>query len=408
MSNVSLLTLPIELLHRVFDYLDVQTILDSFRGVCTQLAAVVNTYNRFELDFNSISKSDCERISHLIRPDSVISLILSDNDSESTQISLFLSSFNIRQFTKLRSLTLYYIDYTEMRQFLQHISTCSLVSLSIDYYEDQNNETSECRRRRAANEMKALLSSIIAKCTLRKLRLKGFDNIIKDISWPVPAALNHLTLDTCTYNQYRAILHRSPHLRSFVMRDCKMNHTDETVLSSSGSACYAQLTSLSIRNCKMPIQDLRLLLSLTPSLVHLKLISYQTTFNPKANDYNWEQFIRSQLPHLDEFEFLFSNSVRGSDDITSLDSLIAPFQTPFWLDDKRWFVTCDYVFRSSEIRLYTTTMAPITESNTGGSIRWETTSMDSVCRLTKAKVCVKFCLTTEIIFVFCQPKFRAE
>ena len=57
-NSPSLLTLPVELLHRIFDYLDAQTILLSFSYVCTHLRAVTHTYEKYTLDLTSISKSD--------------------------------------------------------------------------------------------------------------------------------------------------------------------------------------------------------------------------------------------------------------------------------------------------------------------------------------------------------------
>lgn len=48
----SLLTLPIEILHRIYDRLDIQTILFSLRNTCQRLKAVVNSYNRCILDGN--------------------------------------------------------------------------------------------------------------------------------------------------------------------------------------------------------------------------------------------------------------------------------------------------------------------------------------------------------------------
>ena len=55
---LSLLTLPVELLYRIFDELDTKTILLSVRNVCIQLYASANTYNRYHLDPSSISKSE--------------------------------------------------------------------------------------------------------------------------------------------------------------------------------------------------------------------------------------------------------------------------------------------------------------------------------------------------------------
>jgi hypothetical protein len=52
----------------------------------------------------------------------------------------------------------------------------------------------------------------------------------------------------------------------------------------------------------------------------------------------WEQFIQIYLPHLNKFYFYEKKYFRQTD----VESLIAPFQTPFWIENKRWFITCEY------------------------------------------------------------------
>ncbi|CAF1169005.1 unnamed protein product [Adineta ricciae] len=46
--SATLHTLPIELIYRILDHLDVPTILLSFYGVCTRFNQMINTYNRFK------------------------------------------------------------------------------------------------------------------------------------------------------------------------------------------------------------------------------------------------------------------------------------------------------------------------------------------------------------------------
>ena len=106
MSDVSLRALPVKLVHRIFDNLNVQTVLRSVRCVYKRLYAVANTYNRFELNCTSRSQSDIERICRVIQPDRFTSLILSKGDTKaSSKINLFFSTFDIRLFTRIRSLT---------------------------------------------------------------------------------------------------------------------------------------------------------------------------------------------------------------------------------------------------------------------------------------------------------------
>ncbi|CAF5111385.1 unnamed protein product, partial [Rotaria sp. Silwood1] len=105
-AQVSLNILPVELFYRILDHLDSETILLSFGYVCQRFHAIVKTYNRYKIDLSSISKSNFHSVCHLLQPDNIISLTLSDDIETPGQISLFLSIFHIHQFTRLRHLTL--------------------------------------------------------------------------------------------------------------------------------------------------------------------------------------------------------------------------------------------------------------------------------------------------------------
>ncbi len=92
----------------------------------------------------------------------------------------------------------------------------------------------------------------------------------------------------------------------------------------------------------MTMVKLESFLSLTPSLVYLKLtgglhmIDGQHILDGKR----WEQFIGINLPQLDKFEFLFKECYGIQKTSAELDLFIGLFQTPFWIEHKKWFVTC--------------------------------------------------------------------
>lgn len=65
--------------------------------------------------------------------------------------------------------------------------------------------------------------------------------------------------------------------------------------------------------------------------------------------------------------------------IPGLDSLITSFQTPFWIEDKRWFVTSDYVIYLDWIRFYTTPVC--IDRFYKKQLRCEISSMDTDYRL---------------------------
>ena len=54
-SSSFLLTLPVEILHRILDQLDIQDILFLFRHVCKKFSSISNIYNRLTLELSNHS-----------------------------------------------------------------------------------------------------------------------------------------------------------------------------------------------------------------------------------------------------------------------------------------------------------------------------------------------------------------
>lgn len=70
---MSLDTLPVEILNRILDHLNILSILLSFRSVCKRFNEISNSYNRYKLD---VSSTDIKRIVRLIQPNRIASIIL--------------------------------------------------------------------------------------------------------------------------------------------------------------------------------------------------------------------------------------------------------------------------------------------------------------------------------------------
>jgi hypothetical protein len=342
MPNAYLFTLPVELIYSIFDHLDVQTIVRSVRLVSRQFYALANTYDRLELNFVSIPKSSLRFISRIIRFENVTSLIVSFNEQTSSKIDCFYTYFGLSRFTRLRSLSFIEMDPGDIEPFLHHITTCNMVSLSIKFH----------RNPYESSRAMTLLSSVIAQSSLRKLHLHSFDYIIHNITISVQWALNHLTIDTCTYGHYCTVLGCCPQLQTIIMTDC--TEIDKTILLSSANRYFPQRISLTLRDCRLSTEDLESLLSLTPSLVHFKMVSTRSVFDSVFDATFWEKFVQTKLLCFNRFEFFFTYSVEENTIMPSLESIISPFRAPFWLNDKHWFVTCDYILNSSQLILYTT------------------------------------------------------
>ncbi|CAF4353678.1 unnamed protein product, partial [Rotaria sp. Silwood2] len=82
------------------------------------------------------------------------------------------------------------------------------------------------------------------------------------------------------------------------------------------------------------MEHIETLLSRTPALVRLKLISRKRAFDSIFDGYNWEQFIINKLLQLNQFEYFFSFIHKTNDYMAVLNRVIASFQTPLWLQEK--------------------------------------------------------------------------
>jgi hypothetical protein len=124
--------------------------------------------------------------------------------------------FNIGQFTRLQSLTLYNLNSVEMEQFLHHITSSCLVSLTINMHGREDNR------------VLSVIFPVVIQFNLRKLHLNNLDYKTEGMSWPIQSTLEHLTIRDCTYRECRTILCNSCHLRTFRMRNCIMGNIDQT------------------------------------------------------------------------------------------------------------------------------------------------------------------------------------
>ena len=260
------------------------------------------------------------------------------------QINLFMSFFKIDQLIHLRSLTLIQIEKSELNILIEQININSLSSLSIDI---RRNNT-----KFKDTSMISLLSNI-TMANLRKLDLSMWSPEINQIVWPKNSTLQHLTLGNyVTLKQVCNILCQLSHLRTLVLRNCIVNDTDGIVTTLSEIEKNATLTSLTLKNSRLQMNELKLLLSLTPFLVNLQLTGGVNSSDAILNGSQWEKFIQTKLPLLRKFNFFFRAKIDINQHPPDIESLVVPFRTMFWLKHKSWFVTCNYIIKTATLRLY--------------------------------------------------------
>ncbi|CAF2110676.1 unnamed protein product, partial [Rotaria magnacalcarata] len=173
----------------------------------------------------------------------------------------------------------------------------------------------------------------------------------KNMSWPIPCKLTYLKLRRCLYSEYLLLLLQLPCLKTLELEECIMK-TENTCTPSSNISFISQLTCLIITDCSVPIEYLRSLILETPKLRHLKLCYRKEIFKSVVDIYDWEKFIRIELNFLDTCDFLVHYKIPPNDKI-NLQLILAPFLESFWVNEKRWFIGCEYVLGHSTILLYT-------------------------------------------------------
>ena len=324
-SVPSLLTLPVEVVYRILDQLDTKDILFSFRNVCRYFHGISNTYNRYTIKFvGATCKIDIKRICRIVRPSNVVNFFVSYPWIDI--IEFFFSVIDIDQFTRLRSLDLWYLrdyDLNKMMHYFSTVSTLTSLSLKMPTINFLSGDTLD------------YLSLIIGRLSVQKLLLHVDIFTMNEFSWPNQCTIEQLDIHKCTHQQFCRILDHSPLLRIFILDDCDINQIKYPPI-------YKQLTLLKLKNTEMSIDQIEFLLSQTPSLIDLDITQWKSSITFLQGFSQWEQFISKNLFRLERFNCYIYIAEYPDQNIKDIQMIIDAFRTSFWLEDKRWFITCKY------------------------------------------------------------------
>ena len=345
-DSATLSTLPPEILHQIFDDLNSKTVFLSVRNVCQQLRAAVSTYHRYKLDFTTISKRVFHHLLVLIHPQRVTALTLNDRGTTPGQIGVFRSLIDVNLFTRLRSLTLLKIEGRDLCRFLEHARRCSLTSLTLD---------SRWCNTREQQRIAEHLASIIGQRTFLRLQLlsKCLCMLVGRLEWPAQCKLQFLKLEFFTEEQVDEILLRAPDLQTLVLGtqvEFALNHGNDA--EEISYTLHPRLTSLTVSSRGDSMDTIWSLLSSTPSLRHLRIISIGVNW---LDGSRWEELIKTKLPELDKFEFYFRFGLDCNRRTmpARLNRLMAPFRSPFWTKEKRWPITFNLFPTNGSGEIYT-------------------------------------------------------
>jgi hypothetical protein len=338
MENTYFINLPTEILYHIFDYCDIQTVLLKLRRVCKRLRTIVYKYNRFHVEFNERNIMSVGHLLHIVPNHSIVSLNMHSMKRWYEVFNDLVHKYKAR-FTRLRYLTIPEVKDEHWKDLFTNKSSIELISLKIAFIDGPTRS------------IFSKLSSMLTKLNVQKLYVISLEYEAEYMSWPIPCKLTYLKLRSCLYGEYLLLLHQLPCLKILELEECIMN-TENMCTPSSDITSISQLTCLIITNCSVPIEYLRSLVFETPKLRHLKLCYRKEIFKSVADIYDWEKFIRTELNFLDTCEFLVHYKIPPNDK-TNLQLILAPFLESFWLNEKRWFIGCEYVLGQSTILLYT-------------------------------------------------------
>ena len=206
--------LPVELLHNLFSYFLAHEILLSFSDISDYITAVLLDYPSYRWNFQSIRKIDFDQVCRRIRPDQVISLVLSDDNDTPGLSEIFISRFSIEQFDRLRSLRLIEIEVDSLKWIFPHLfKLTQLRALSF------NSETIRRRypiRNNDYSTESAQLKSLLLQTYRRVLpQLTHIElNHSNDLVALTLPHLGHLKLTTFTDAELEPILQTSLSLKS--------------------------------------------------------------------------------------------------------------------------------------------------------------------------------------------------
>ncbi|CAF3900477.1 unnamed protein product [Rotaria sordida] len=313
--------LPVELLQMLFNYFLAHEIFLSFSDISDYVNDALRSYFKYQLDLKSIEKSQLNFVYHRIRPEQIISLTLShDNDVSHLSID-FLSVFRLEQFIRLRSITFIDIKYEFIEPIFNDLhKLLELSSLSFDIEKIKYKyEIFNINFPTKFNRLNSFLSNVFTQILpqLTCIHLNN-GNLLKSISLPY---LHHLILKKCSLDQFEAIFQYAPQLKSLDVCLRFENQFSQIIISSSQLIRF----SLTIENYSISMNQLKQMLLNLPYLKHFEVNANGRNL---ADGQQWQILTRDLIT----FNFKFNTDL----DRNELD--LHSFRTPYWLEEKCWFV----------------------------------------------------------------------
>ncbi|CAF0991485.1 unnamed protein product [Adineta ricciae] len=329
-------SLPNEILLTIFDYLSGVDILQAFCNLNYHFNNLLhNQYQRYYFDFRSVSKYTFTTICQQCLPsitNEVISLHLNNDGTTPGQIDLFSSYLPpLTHFKYLRSLSLHSIHSYQL--LINIIDQCHNL-LHIDHLKFISCDINNCD-----NNGQLIIDNIWSLSNLTHCVL-GISITTEPIGLCLPrvisTSMRYLSIphdhNRIKLSQLRDFFEHTPHLRYLSIR---------IVLHDSDN--YLPLTYPKLHTLDVNITDISTVLRVQSLLLifpNLRRLIISLSQMPIGGD-QWKNIITNHLPNLEVFQLQMNQTFLSSQGINEkADVLFQSFQSPFWMNERRWFVRC--------------------------------------------------------------------
>jgi hypothetical protein len=305
-----------ELFVKLFSYLNGADAAFAFSSLNKRFQDLINKYCKI-FDFKSKSKLQFDTIFDECSTEKWKSLQLSNNDDTPGQIEYCFQRYPLHiYFNQLESLSLLKINPIDESILFQVSFLTKLISLKIGFV---------CGTTMCSFDFSGLKQLAVSSCTntdWMKVRLKIKLFVI----------LYHFK----NFSRFKSL--------DYTINNCCL---DRTILTWPSQLTHLKIIFENLDHSNLILQSLENL----PKLISLKIYQKEKGYLP-VNGQIWQELIRSSLPLLKIFKFYFQFeywSFRSN----HIKQIISSFSTPFYVNEKKWFVHCDIYPEYRRAVLYT-------------------------------------------------------
>jgi hypothetical protein len=186
--------------------------------------------------------------------------------------------------------------------------------------------------------------SILPTSNLRLLSIPTLESILTQTS-----IVTYLTVSSCSLDQLICQLFKFTPLLKYL--HVQTIYKSSQLIKNDESCQYynaIHLKQIIINSFEYTFDEFEIFIKLIPNLKHLTISALDNIY--MIDPYRWEDLIKTSLPHLKTFRFIFGLYCRGKVRNDVIDKF-KQFQNDFWFKQHQWFN--EYVLDKNSAVIYT-------------------------------------------------------